>query len=66
MKTIIGTSTKAFIIDEMPSTSQYILSDVIDLLIYKKDTFNSDTYAEDLEYLRALKKDSITYIELSL
>jgi hypothetical protein len=68
---LIGEGTKRFILDEgIPNIKfpgyygQYVLSDIIKLLVDHKDAFNSDTYAEDINYLRDLERENVKYIEV--
>lgn len=68
---LIGEGTKRFIEDEaIPNLKfpgycgQYRLSYVIDFLVDHKDLFTSDTYLDDINYLRGLKEDGVDYVEI--
>lgn len=67
---LIGKGTKRFILDEgEPSYTGcdlilYSLTDTIQLLVDGWGSFDSDTYPEDINYLRSLKEDGVNYIEI--
>jgi len=70
---LIGEGTKRFIRDEgkanfTPSDSSYralyVLSYVIEFLVDHKDLFTSDSYLEDINYLRGLAEDGVDFVEI--